>query len=267
MYICCLYYLPSTAYYRLRRTRFLGTQLKAELRAAPVPPLRVPADLVARAHADPLGDGPVLGHLLRERPLRAERLVRRLRGGAAGETTRSRGLSLGTRVCSVRPAMCGVGRSADPRCGRRDATTGGAFWRRSVRRSAAPLVRGARRSQGFLRDHATVRVARGGPRSCSRASLGPRRSLCKQGAEAGPRSLTAAFRCKPACEAIDSVVVMSRRRRMRNETYHGCQIAASLFCARQTKCSKLPVAGVRRRAWAVAGGLQGRLNRGIQKLS
>ena len=47
-----------------------------------MPPLRVPADLVARAHADPLGDGPVLGHLLRERPLRAEGLVRRLRGGA-----------------------------------------------------------------------------------------------------------------------------------------------------------------------------------------
>ena len=52
-------------------------------RAPPVPPLRVPADLVARAHADPLGDGPVLGHLLRERPLRAEGLVRRLRGGEA----------------------------------------------------------------------------------------------------------------------------------------------------------------------------------------
>ena len=89
---------------------FLGTQLEAELRAAPVPPLRVPADLVARAHADPLGDGPVLGHLLRERPLRAERLVRRLRGGARRVSgLRGAWRALGTRVCSVPPIRGGGG--------------------------------------------------------------------------------------------------------------------------------------------------------------
>jgi hypothetical protein len=111
-----------------------------------VPPLRVPADLVARAHADPLGDGPVLGHLLRERPLRAEGLVRRLRRGAAGETTRSArgvGFSRDARacgcVCSVQPAPPGgVGpawwRRPVRGVGRRDRWR---FWRRSVRRSAA----------------------------------------------------------------------------------------------------------------------------------
>ena len=88
-----------------------------------MPPLRVPADLVARAHADPLGDGPVLGHLLRERPLRAEGLVRRLRGERRVSGLRG-AFSRGACVCSVWPirdrggetrrpaALFGVGRSA-----------------------------------------------------------------------------------------------------------------------------------------------------------
>ena len=133
------YAVAAHPYYRLRRTRFLSKlSLQAELRAAPVPPLRVPADLVARAHADPLRDGPILGHLLGERPLRAEGLVGRLRRGAAGETTRSArgvGFSRDARacgcVCSVQPAPPGgVGRSAVWA----DAT-GGAF---GVGRSAGP---------------------------------------------------------------------------------------------------------------------------------
>ena len=85
-----------------------------------MPPLRVPADLVARAHADPLGDGPVLGHLLGERPLGAEGLVRRLRGGAAGEG-RCRGrVALSGRVCAV---------------------STGFVWRWPVRRSAVGAAR------------------------------------------------------------------------------------------------------------------------------
>ena len=94
-------------------------------------------------------------------------------GTAAGGTRRER---LARGVARSRDAC--VQRSADPRWGRRDATTGGAFWRRPVRRPAA-IRCGARKSQGFLRDDATVRVWLGGPRSCSRASLGPRRRLCK----------------------------------------------------------------------------------------
>ena len=114
---------PLSPRYPVLRTKtntFLRTRLEAELRAAPVPPLRVPADLVARAHADPLGDGPVLGHLLRERPLRAERLVRRLRGGREGERfCAGRGVLSGVwcvlrAQAGVSVALFGVGRSTAP---------------------------------------------------------------------------------------------------------------------------------------------------------
>ena len=159
-----------------------------------MPPLRVPADLVARAHADPLGDGPVLGHLLRERPLGAERLVRRLRGG--------RGVR--HAVASLSRGAC-VQRSADPRWGRRDATTGGAFRRRPVRRPAGPLGRGARKSQGFLRDDGTVRVSvRPVALACARRARGRAAAFLHANSWAGPRSPSPAFRCKPARGAIDS---------------------------------------------------------------
>ena len=170
--------------------------------------------------------------------------------------------ALGSLVCVLLRALTVV-RSG--RRGRRPELAFQASVGPPVRRSAR-----SRRPQGsgiFARRRNNSCGSRWAPELLARKPRAAPPPLQKQGAEVGPRSLTAAFRCKPACEAIDSVVVMSRRRRMRNETYHGCQIAASLFCARQTKCSKLPVAGVRRRAWAVAGGLEGRLNRRIPKLS
>ena len=68
-------------------------------------------------------------------------------GGREGEGAVA-GASLSRDAC--------VQRSADARWGRRDATTGGAFRRRSVRRSAAPLGRGARKGQGFGRSRSCV---------------------------------------------------------------------------------------------------------------
>ena len=62
--------------------------------------------------------------------------------------------ALATCVCSVPPIRGGGGETRRPAA---------LFWRRSVRSSAAPLVRGARKRQGFLRDDGTVRVSCGNP--------------------------------------------------------------------------------------------------------
>ena len=134
--------------------------------------------------------------------------------------------ALATCVCSVPPIRGGGGET------RRPAALFG------VGQSAGPPLRSAA-APARVRDFCAttqqfVCGSRWAPELLARKPRAAPQPLQKHGAEAGPRSLTAAFRCKPACEAIDSVVVMSRRRRMRNETYHGCQIAASLFCARQT---------------------------------
>ena len=59
-------------------------------------------------------------------------------GGARRVRVAVASLSRGACVQRVRPALCGVGRFADPRWGRRDATTGGAF---GVGRSAGPPLR------------------------------------------------------------------------------------------------------------------------------
>ena len=111
-------------------------------------------------------------------------------GGTRGETTRSaRGVGFWVRVCSVES----VGRG---RGGRR-ATTGGLF---GVRRSAARRSARSRRAKSWL----PVCVSR---RALELASRGPgaaRRSLLQSKSEAGPRSLSAAPRCKPA-RWIDSV--------------------------------------------------------------
>ena len=53
-----------------------AAHLQADLRAPPVATLRVVADAVVRAHADPLRDRAVLLHLLREEELGAQRFVR-----------------------------------------------------------------------------------------------------------------------------------------------------------------------------------------------
>ena len=93
-------------------------------------------------------------------------------GGAGERRARSRGLSLGTRVCAAFDRW-----SADPRCGQRDAT-GGAFLA-----SVVPPARRSARSRrpqesGILRDDAAVRVSRWAHELLAR---GPRaaRSLCK----------------------------------------------------------------------------------------
>ena len=58
-------------------SEIIALSLQAELGAAPVAALGVPTNSVVGAHADPLRNLTVLRHLLRERPLRAESLVRR----------------------------------------------------------------------------------------------------------------------------------------------------------------------------------------------
>ena len=100
-------------------------------------------------------------------------------GGARRVRRRGRAGYLSGRVCAAFDRLCvalagpsirGVGGET-----RRPAAL---FWRRPVRRSAAPLGRGARKSQGFLRDDAAVRVSRWAQELLAR---GPRaaRSLCK----------------------------------------------------------------------------------------
>ena len=61
-----------------------ASNLEADLRAAPVPALRVVPDPVARAHADPLRDGAVLLELGAQRLLCPQRLVGGLRGAREG---------------------------------------------------------------------------------------------------------------------------------------------------------------------------------------
>ena len=149
MYICLSIVLFSHwhahPYYRLRRTRFLGTQLTSRAScgasAAASSSSGSCCPCACGSTGGWAGSGPSSS--------RASASCGRSCATAAGGTRVRRGRearrSLGTRVCSVRR---GVGRSADPRGAQRDAT-GGAFRRRSVCRSAAPLGRGARKSQGF----------------------------------------------------------------------------------------------------------------------
>jgi hypothetical protein len=73
-----------------------------------------------------------------------------------------------------------------------------------------PPVRRSTRSRraqesGIACDEAAVRVSvRPVALACARRARGRAAAFAKQGAEAGPRSASAAFRCKPARGAIDS---------------------------------------------------------------
>ena len=79
-------------------------------------------------------------------------------GGKAGERFCARRGVLSGRVCAA------LGRrSADPRWGGETRRPAAPFGVGRVRRSTAPLVRGTRKSQGFMRDDAAVRGSRWGP--------------------------------------------------------------------------------------------------------
>ena len=103
---------------QLRAAKKAGVRprLEAELRAAPVAALGVPADLVVRAHADPLGDGAVLLHLLR---LRGNERVSDVRPSASecaplgAEPTAASASRQGTRA-GRRPGA-GLGPASAPR--------------------------------------------------------------------------------------------------------------------------------------------------------
>ena len=178
-------------------------------------------------------------------------------GGARGE---GRGrVALSGRVCSVPPVRGGGGETRRPAA---------LFWRRS----GPPLHRSARsrraQESGILRDDAAVVYLAVCPGTGIRAGRGPRAAaFAKQELRPARARRVRRFTANQLVAPSIVIIGVAHACRFVVGTYHGCQIAVSLFCARQDKSSKLPIEGVQSRACSVEGRLRGRLKRKLPDLA